>query len=115
MPMTAPTATLAPARPRFSTRGALAAAPARIPNTALRTLGLMTRDPKVYGLGLHHLEMQNLREFDQHPRLENIPKTHRNQCLGQTLSRCPTAACAAPDLTAFGCFCERGDCSALAL
>jgi hypothetical protein len=45
----------------------------------------MAGDPKVYALGLDELEMQNPCEFNEHPREQNIPKTHRNHCLGQTL------------------------------
>jgi hypothetical protein len=29
--------------------------------------------------------MQNRREFNEHPREQNIPKAHRNYCLGQPL------------------------------
>jgi hypothetical protein len=75
----------------------------------------MTRDPKVYGLGLHHLEMQNLREFDEHPRLENIPKTHRNQCLGKPCPDVRLRDAKRLTLLLLPVAAERGDCSALAL
>jgi len=43
-----------------------AVAPAKIPNTALRILGVRARDPKVYGLSLHDVGMQTLCEFTEH-------------------------------------------------
>jgi hypothetical protein len=45
----------------------------------------MAGDPKVYALGLDELEMQNPCEFNEHPREQNIPKTHRDRCLKQPL------------------------------
>jgi hypothetical protein len=42
----------------------------------------MAGDPEVYALGLPDVELQNRREFNEHPREQNIPKTHRNHRLG---------------------------------
>jgi len=42
----------------------------------------MAGDPKVYALGLRDVELQNRRESNEHPREQNIPKTHRNHRLG---------------------------------
>src|SRR5208337_2848357 len=48
MPIAIPRATLKRGWPRLSARGAPAAAPASIPNTAVRTLPVIAIDPEVY-------------------------------------------------------------------
>jgi len=42
-------------------------------------------DPKVYASGPQDVEMLNPCEFNEHPGRRNIPKTHTNHCLAQTL------------------------------
>ena len=46
-------------------------------------------DPKVYASGPQDVEMQNPSEFNEHPSGRNIPKTHTNPCLAQTLPADP--------------------------
>ena len=87
--MTAARATLELRWLTLSAKGALAAAPARTPITALRILGVMGTDPKVYASGLHDVEMQNPCEFNEYPGRHNIPNTRRNRWLRQILPADP--------------------------
>jgi hypothetical protein len=46
-------------------------------------------DQKVYASGPPDVEMQNPCEFNEYPEVCNIPRTHTNHCLGQTLPADP--------------------------
>src|SRR5215472_4936591 len=45
----------------------------------------MGMDPKVYASGPQDVKMQNPCEVNEYPGRRNIPKTHTNHCLAQTL------------------------------